>query len=58
MSIDKIINTLSSIRVDLDEFKKKRAFQENKALLEDILNRNDIIGCELIQNIAKKLKQK
>ncbi|MFX1570120.1 MAG: hypothetical protein ACFFCV_17320 [Promethearchaeota archaeon] len=58
MSIEEIIKLLADIRVDLNELKKSVTSKEIKEQLKWALNGIDIIGCELTQNIAKKLKEK
>jgi hypothetical protein len=58
MSIDEIINLLKECRVDLTILKKCVESKEIKDKLKWIINGIDIVGCELTQNIAKKLKEK
>ena len=58
MSIDEIINLLVEVRVDLTVLKKSVTSQEIKDQLKWVINGIDIVGCELTQNIAKKLKEK
>ena len=58
MSIDEIISLLLEVRVDLTVLKKSVASKEIKEQLKWAINGIDIIGCELTQNIAKKLKEK
>jgi hypothetical protein len=58
LSIDEIISILAEVRVELDELRKIVPIQEVKEFLEENINKIDVIGCELTQNIAKKLKEK
>jgi len=58
MSIDEIIELLMEVRVDLTMLKKTVALEEIKERLKLAINGIDIVGCELTQNIAKKLKEK
>jgi hypothetical protein len=58
MSIDEIIDLLKECRVDLTILKKSVESKEIKDKLKWIINGIDIVGCELTQNIAKKLKEK
>ena len=58
MSIDEIIELLVEVRVDLSVLKKSVTSEEIKEQLKWIINGIDIVGCELSQNIAKKLKEK
>ncbi len=58
MSIDEIINLLVEVRVNLTVLKKSVTSKEIKEQLKWAINGIDIIGCELAQNIAKKLKEK
>ena len=58
MSIDEIINLLVEVRVDLTVLKKSVASKETKEQFKWAINGIDIVGCELAQNIAKKLKEK
>jgi hypothetical protein len=58
LTIDEIIDMLANIRVDLDELRKIMSLQKVNEFLEDIILRIDVIGCELTQNISKKLKEK
>jgi hypothetical protein len=57
MTIDEIISYLAHVRTNLWILKKtiasKEIIQELKSAILDI----DMIGCELTQNIAKKLEQ-
>jgi hypothetical protein len=46
------------IRVDLDVLKKSVTSEEVKEQLKWTINGIDIVGCELMQNIAKKLREK
>ncbi len=56
MSIDEVIELLVEVRVDLALLKKSITSQEIKEQLKWAINGIDIVGCELAQNIAKKLK--
>ncbi|NVM36084.1 MAG: hypothetical protein HWN81_10845 [Candidatus Lokiarchaeota archaeon] len=58
MTIDEIISLLLEVRVDLSVLKKSVTSKEIKEQLKWTINGIDIIGCELAQNIAKKLKEK
>ena len=58
MSIDEIIELLVEVRVDLAVLKKSVTSEEIKEQLKWVINGIDIVGCELSQNIAKKLKEK
>ena len=58
MSIDEIIELLVEVRVDLTALKKSITSEEIKEELKWAINGIDIVGCELAQNIAKKLKEK
>jgi hypothetical protein len=58
MSIDEIIDLLKECRVDLTILKKSVESKEIKDKLKWIINGINIVGCELTQNIAKKLKEK
>ncbi|MHA1985251.1 MAG: hypothetical protein ACW98D_01310 [Promethearchaeota archaeon] len=58
MSIDEIIELLVEVRVDLAVLKKSVTSEDIKEQLKWVINGIDIIGCELAQNIAKKLKEK
>ena len=58
MNIDEIINLLIEVRVDLTVLKKSVNSKEIKEQLKWAINGIDIVGCELAQNIAKKLKEK
>jgi len=58
MSIDEIIELLVEVRVDLDVLKKSVTSEEVKEQLKWAINGIDIVGCELSQNISKKLKEK
>ena len=58
MNIDEIISLLLEVRVDLTILKKSVTSKEIKEEIKWALNRIDLIGCELTQNIAKKLKEK
>ncbi|MFX0083724.1 MAG: hypothetical protein ACFE94_18390 [Candidatus Hodarchaeota archaeon] len=58
MTIDEIIELLIEVRVDLTALKKTVTSEEIKEELKWAINGIDIVGCELAQNIAKKLKEK
>jgi len=58
MTMDEIINLLIEVRVDLIVLKKSVTSKEIKEQLKWAINGIDIVGCELAQNIAKKLKEK
>jgi hypothetical protein len=49
---------LLEVRVDLTVLKKSVTSKEIKQQLKWAINGIDIVGCELTQNIAKKLKEK
>ena len=57
MSIDEVIKLLVEVRVDLAVLKKSVTSTEIKEQLKWAINGIDIVGCELSQNIAKKLKE-
>jgi len=57
MNIDEIIDLLVEVRVDLTVLKKFVNSKEIKEQLKWAINGIDIVGCELAQNIAKKLKE-
>jgi len=58
MTIDELISLLLEVRVDLTVLKKSVTSKEIKEQLKWAINGIDIVGCELTQNIAKKLKEK
>jgi hypothetical protein len=58
MTIQEIIDLLIEVRVDLTLLKKSVVSKEIKEQLKWAINGIDIVGCELCQNIAKKLKEK
>jgi hypothetical protein len=58
MSIDEIIKLLVEVRVDLTSLMESVKDKEIKEELYWAINGIDIAGCELTQNIAKKLKEK
>jgi len=58
MTIDEIIKLLVEVRVDLTMLKKSVTSKEIKEQLKWAINGIDIVGCELCQNIAKKLQEK
>ena len=53
-----MISLLLEVRVDLTILKKSVTSKEIKEELKWAINRIDLIGCEITQNIAKKLKEK
>ncbi len=57
MTIDEIIELLLEVRVNLTLLKKSVTSEEVKKQLKYALIDIDIVGCELTQNIAKKLKE-
>jgi hypothetical protein len=58
MSIEEIIKLLIEVRVDLTALMEQVKEKEVKEELYWAINGIDIVGCELTQNIAKKLKEK
>ena len=58
MSLDDIIKLLIEVRVNLTALMESVDFEETKEELKWAVNGIDIAGCELAQNIAKKLKEK
>jgi len=58
MNIDEIIKLLGEVRVDLTVLMESVDSEEIKEELKWTINGIDIVGCELSQNIAKKLKEK
>ena len=58
MSMDEIIELLVEVKVDLTVLKKSVNSKEIKEQLKWVINGIDIVGCELSQNISKKLKEK
>ena len=58
MSIDEIIELLVEVRVDLYVLKKLITSKDIKEQLKWAINGIDIVGCELAQNITKKLKER
>ena len=58
MTIDEIIKMLADARADLEILKEQLDLTGLEEYYDDILNQVDIVGCELTQNIAKKLKEK
>lgn len=58
MTIDELIALLLEVRVDLTILKKSISPKEIKEELKWAIKRIDLIGCELTQNITKKLKEK
>ena len=57
MSIDEIIELLVEVRVNLYVLKKSVNSKDIKEQLKWAINGIDIVGCELAQNITKKLKE-
>lgn len=57
MTIDEIILYLAHVRTDLWLLKKTIASEDIKYQLKSAIIDIDIIGCEMTQNIAKKLKE-
>ncbi len=57
MSIDEVIDLLIEVRIDLKILKKSINSIDIKEQLKWAINRIDLVGCELSQNIAKKLKE-
>ncbi|MHA2399011.1 MAG: hypothetical protein ACXADU_08995 [Promethearchaeota archaeon] len=57
MSINEIIELLKEVRVDLTALKKTVTSEEMREQLKWAINGIDIVGCELAQSIAKKLKE-
>ena len=51
-------NLLIEVRVDLNVLKNSVTSKEIKERFKWEINGIDIVGCELPQNIAKKLKEK
>ena len=58
MSIDEIIKLLLDVRVGLTILMDSIDFEIIKEELKKAIDGIDIIGCELTQNISKKLKEK
>ncbi len=58
MNIDKIVELLLEVRVDLTVLKEFITDKEIKEQLKWAINGIDIPGCNLAQNIAKMLKEK
>lgn len=58
MNIDEIINLLVEVRVDLKILRKSIKSKDIKEYLKHAIQGINIVGCELAQNIAKKLKEK
>ena len=58
MNIDEIIKLLVEVRVDLTALMESVDSEEIKEELKWAINGIDTVGCELSQNIAKKLKEK
>ena len=57
MSIDEIIDLLIEVRVDLKILRRYIDSKDIKEYLKHAIQGIDIVGCELSQNIAKKLKE-
>jgi len=57
MTIDELISYLARVRTDLWILKKTITSEDIKYQLKTAIIDIDIIGCELTQNIAKKLKE-
>lgn len=57
MTIQEIIKLLADVRTELWILKKTVASDEIKKQLKFSIAGIDVVGCELIQNIAKKLKE-
>ena len=58
MTIQEIIDLLAEVRTELWILKKTVASDEIKKQLKYSLAGIDVVGCELTQNIAKKLQEK
>jgi len=58
MSIDEIIKLLVEVRVDLKMLRRYIDSEDIKEYLKHAIQGIDIVGCELSQNIAIKLKEK
>ena len=56
--MDEIIALLLEVRTDLILLKTTITSKDIKEQLKWAINGIDIVGCELTQNIAKKLKEK
>ncbi len=56
MSIEEIINLLLEVRVNLTKLQGIVVSEYDKEQLKWAINGIDIVGCELSQNIAKRLK--
>ena len=57
MTIDEIIKLLADCRADLEIISEKLDLTQVKEYWDYIMNGIEIVGCELTQNIAKKLKE-
>ncbi len=57
MSIDEVIDLLIEVRIDLKLLRKSIDSEDIKEYLKHAIQGIDIVGCELSQNIAKKLKE-
>ena len=58
MTIQEIIKLLADVRTELWILKKTVASDEIKKQLKFSIAGIDVVGCELTQNIAKKLQEK
>jgi len=56
MSIDEIIDLLVEVRTELEIMKKSINSDEILNQLEGIIINLDVVGCEIVQNIAKKIR--
>ncbi|MHA1658051.1 MAG: hypothetical protein ACTSUT_02875 [Promethearchaeota archaeon] len=56
MTIKEIIDLLAETRTDVKLLKYQCDLATVKKEIKSILNKIDIVGCELTQNIAKKLE--
>ncbi len=58
MTIKEIIDLLIEVRIDLKMLRRYIDSEDIKEYLKHAIQGIDIVGCELSQNIAKKLKEK
>ena len=58
MTIKEIIDLLIEVRIDLKMLRRYIDSEDIKVYLKHAIQGIDIVGCELSQNIAKKLKEK
>ena len=58
MTIQEIIKLLADVRTEIWILKKSIASEEIKKQLKYSIAGIDVVGCELAQNIAKKLQEK